>query len=129
MAAQTGLNVNYRNPLLHRDQSTGKGRVDIPHDRHTGRLAVIHDRLEPPHHFSGLDGMRARPDLQVHIGLGQMKVFKQLTAHVLVVMLTGMQQQARQRGRVPSHGPQNGSDFHEVRPCPHDTNDRSQRTH
>ena len=83
--------------------------------------------LEAAHHLGGLRRMAAGPDVEVDVGSRQAEVGEQAAAHVLVVVLAGVDQQRRQRRHVTGQRTQDRRHLHEVRPRADDAHHGPQR--
>lgn len=83
----------------------------------------IDHRFKPSHNFGGLHCVGGRADFQIDVWVRQGEVFKQLVAHVAVVMLARMDKQHGNRRIVRSQGAENGRHLHKVGPRADDTND------
>jgi hypothetical protein len=64
-----------------------------PYTRTAIGPVVDYHLLKFNHDFGRLHGMRAGPNLQVNVGLGNAQLLKENVRHILVVMLAGMHQQ------------------------------------
>jgi hypothetical protein len=123
-AAQPRLHVNDRHAFLHRDQRAGDGRVDVADHQHRRRRLGIEHRLEAAHDLGGLHRVAGRADLEVDVRFGDAELAEEGVLHLGVVVLTGMQQPGRQRTRRRAQRRHDRCDLHEVRPGPHDAQDR-----
>ena len=88
--AQPRLNMDNRNTLFYRYQSTGNRGVHVANNQHSSGVIFIDDRLKAAHDFRSLHGMTARPHTQINIGLGDAQLVKKRVLHFGVVVLTGM---------------------------------------
>jgi hypothetical protein len=75
---QPGLDVgesaSQLRPQLGRDERTRKRAVHIPDDNYPSWLAIHEDWLESFHNARGLNGVRARSDVQKAIRLGDAEI-------------------------------------------------------
>src|SRR5205814_7990049 len=67
------------------------------------------------HDASGLDGRRARPDAEVDGRLGHIELSEEQIRHLLVVMLSGVQQLEAPAGLPAAQRCDDGRRLHEVR--------------
>ena len=68
--AQARLHMDHRLAALDRHQGAGQGGIHISHHQGDGVGRGIQHRLEPLHHFGGLDRMAGRAHFQIGVGPG-----------------------------------------------------------
>ena len=71
-------------------QCPGRSRVGISVEDHPIRLFFHQHRLQPLHHFAGLNTMACRAHAEVVVRRGHSQFAKKDVAHGRVVMLSGM---------------------------------------
>ena len=73
-------------------KAPGERGVGVAIDDHGVEPAAHKAFLDGSQHPAGLHAMPARADVQVHVGVAEVQIAKELAAHVVVVMLAGMYQ-------------------------------------
>ena len=92
VGAEPGLHVADRHAELLRGQRGGQHRVRVAfHQHHVRPLAHDH-RLHPAHDRGDLVGLRARSDLEVHVGTRETELLEEHAVHVEGVVLSGVEQ-------------------------------------
>ena len=89
-APQARLNVDERYPQVDRCQAAGDRAADIVDDQHHVGVILFADRLERLHDRRRLARRRSAVDPQVVNRLGYLELVEEKTAHSLVEMLAGM---------------------------------------
>ena len=114
-APHSGLDMDDGNVQFGGGQGPRERGVGVAIDDHGVEPAARKAFLDGSQHPAGLHAMPARADVQVHVGVAEVQIAKELAAHVVVVMLAGMYQGldvaplaefAAERRRL-----------HELRPC------------
>jgi hypothetical protein len=73
-------------------ERTGHRRVNIAHDHDPIRTPLVAEPLVSDHYAAGLFGMAATSDSQVMVGIRKLEITEKSLRHVIVVMLSGMDQ-------------------------------------
>lgn len=118
--AKTGLHMGHLNAQFLGGDGAGHGGVDIPHYDDQIGLFPQADLFEFDHDFGGLFGVGAGTDLQVDIRPGHAQVDEEGAAHLLVVVLAGVDQEMVNPFGIPVHGLDDRGHFHEVRASTND---------
>ena len=88
--AQARLDVGDGDQQLGGSQAGSKCRVHVP-DQEQGVGALLDQQILDAHEYlGGLDGVGARSDGQIHVGLGDSEVPKEVRRHGCVVVLARM---------------------------------------
>ena len=122
-APKTRFDVGYGDLELHCRKGCGKRRVHIARDDEKIDRIFHQHRFNGHEGTSGLLGVRARPDPEKEIRFRKPELVEEDRRHLLVVVLSGMDQLDGERivGRL--EGTLNGRDLHEVRPRSDDESD------
>ena len=81
--------------------------------------AVVEDRLEPLHDAGRLGGVRARADVEVDVGVGDVERAEEVAGQRPVVVLARVDEGHVESGAGAERA-RDGADLHEVRPGPGD---------
>ena len=111
---QTGLDVRHLDAELLGGDGAGHGRVDVADNDHQIGLLFQADLLEGDHDLCRLLGVRAAADFQVDVGLGHAEIVEEGFAHLLVVVLAGVDEEVLDLLGVFVHGLDDRGHFHEV---------------
>ena len=112
--AQARLDMGHLDSQLFSRDGAGHGGVDIPHHDDQIRLFPQADLFELDHDPGGLLGMGTATHFQIDIGLGHAEVVEEGFAHLLVVVLAGVDEEVLDFVRVSVHGLDDRGHFHEV---------------
>lgn len=113
--AQAGLHVGHPDAQFLGGDGAGHGGVDVPHDDDQIGLFPQADLFEFDHDFGGLFGVGAGADLQVDVRPGHAQVDEEGAAHLLIVVLAGMDEEMADPFGICVHGLDDRGHFHEVR--------------
>ena len=113
--AEPRLDVGDADAALHGHERRGEGGVDVADDDDPVRLRLGQHRLEPRHDLRGLHGVGPGAHLEVHVRGGQSELLEEDPGHLLVVVLTGVDEDLLEA--APGlHRLVDGGDLHEVGP-------------
>ena len=122
--SQAGFDVNEFYAEFNRNKSACDRAVYIADDENVIGFEIEHYRFEAFHYLSGLDGMTAGADLEIDIRLGDIQLVKEELAHVLIVVLPGVNEQSFEVA-VFVERTHDRCDLHKVGPRPADADDLS----
>ena len=125
---QTRFDVNQGNAQLHRHQATGDRAVHVADHQHGIGSGPKHHGLEGFHNLRRLHGVASRTHFQVEVRLGNAQVMEEEPAHVLVIVLTRVNQQ-RLNGLVSTIRGHQRRDLHEVGTRPDDVQNADPISH
>ena len=114
-AAKACLDVRDLNASLDRDERTAQRRVDVADDEHHIGGMVVERLVERSHDAGRLHGVARGADFEMKVGFGNLEVAEELGGHVVVVVLSGVDQPHADFRGIPRRVNDRG-DFHEVRP-------------
>ncbi len=96
VAAEAGLDMGHRIPLLRGDQGTGKSRVDVADHDDDARCDPQQLLLEREHDLCRLLAVTPRADAEKHIRLRQVKLVEEHPGQLVVVVLPRVDDRAAQ---------------------------------
>ncbi len=114
-AAEPRLEVGQRNTHLGRDERASQRRVHVAHHHHPVGPALEAEPLVGHHHARRLPGVAAAAHPQMTVGAGEAEVAQERVRHVVVVMLTGVDEDRLAPIRRREH-PVERRHLHEIGP-------------
>ena len=119
--AQSRFDVAEGDPLFRGNERDGRRRVDVSSDEDDVGSVLPADLLERRHDPGGLAGVRVGADLEVDVGPRHAELIEEDARHVLVVVLTGVDEEVRDPS--PEDLLHDGGHLHEIGPRAHDAQD------
>ena len=93
----------------------GAGGVHVAHDDDPVRLVFADGFLEGDHGAPHLFGVRAGPDFEIHVGIGDIEGLEEGIRHGDIIVLAGVDQGVFEAAGMTAQLPCERRDLHEIR--------------